>query len=450
MLRANRGVIVALTLVVGACSYLLWSRQTEFYEATATIACTDPLADAGVVGLAASRAPAAVQSSLCVRAVRDRAVVRRLGRELERDRTDPELLGPTFASADRPGLVLVGSISTDPDVAAQVANEMAEQVAVVRRKEERKRLGTAISSLERSRERLAARFPTRRVAALMRLFRLRTVRALSDPVEIVDPATPQDAAVGPDVLRNTLLGMLFGFTLGIVAALLREGVTMRLRRAREIERELELPLLAALGAERRTDKEAFKILRRNLSFLSPTPIRAVAVTSAVPEEGKSTVALALARAHVAAGRRTLLIDCDLRRGRLADELGVAPTPGLAELLEGRAKLAESSRLAGDGLTFIPPGEGEGGPAELLESPTFHEFVSWAADEYDRVVIDTSPLLPVADTLLLLGAVDAVVVCVRASRASRGDAQLARQALSGFPDLPAGVVVTSAPARERVG
>ena len=130
-------------------------------------------------------------------------------------------------------------------------------------------------------------------------------------------------------------------------AIVREGVTLRLRRVSEIERELELPLLASLRHGRRSDPEAFKVLRRNLSFLSHLhPCRRD--HERLGREDKSTVALSLARAYATGGRRTLLIDCDLRRGRISRDLGVPDGPGLADHIEGRLRLTRSATSPGTG------------------------------------------------------------------------------------------------------
>ena len=208
ILRANRGVIVVLTLVVGAGSYLLWSSQTKTYEATATIACADPLADARIVGLRPARRSApADQAKQCARSTRDDAVVRRLVRTFERRPDALPFVGPTAALPDRrSGLVRIISTSSRPEVAALVANEMAAEVVVAQRREAREEIGTAIASLRRSNRGIAGRFPAREALSRSQLFRLRTLRALADPVQIVEAATPASEPIAPDVLGNTLLG----------------------------------------------------------------------------------------------------------------------------------------------------------------------------------------------------------------------------------------------------
>jgi Mrp family chromosome partitioning ATPase len=224
-------------------------------------------------------------------------------------------------------------------------------------------------------------------------------------------------------------------------------------------------------------------LRRNLEFLEhDRPPRSVLVTSAVAAEGKTTVAGSLAFVMAAGGKRTLLVDCDLRRPGLADSVGVEPSPGLIDYLAGGAQpqqilrtvtFAEpsttrvmSASVAGEhqaprgdaaaslpgasdagtnalvhSLVLIPAGSPTDRGAELLGSGRFKEFIEQVTSRYDVVVLDSSPLLPVADTLEILPHVDAVVICARESQTTRDQALAVRSALGRFPSRPTGLVVT---------
>jgi len=219
------------------------------------------------------------------------------------------------------------------------------------------------------------------------------------------------------------------------------------------------------GKDYQADREAFRIIRRNLESLNRnSPPRSVVVTSTVAQEGKTTVAGSLAFAMASAGRRTLLIDCDLRQPTLSARLGLEQTPGISDFLAGDATPQEILRTVdfgepsslngrepasnGDGpsptphsLVFIPSGSPTSRAAELLGSRRFEELLEQVTAVYDVVILDSSPLLPVADTLELIPHVEGIIVCARDLQTTRDQALAAKAALSRFPERPTAVVVT---------
>jgi capsular exopolysaccharide synthesis family protein len=186
-----------------------------------------------------------------------------------------------------------------------------------------------------------------------------------------------------------------------------------------------------------------------MAFLAPDhAISTVAVTSAVAEEGKSTVGAWYASVSAAAGTRTLIVDCDFRKPRLAARLGVDSKPGLSDYLAGGAAAGDVVRVVdvqgpdAVPLSFIPAGSPLFQPAETIASRKFRQFVREIADVYELVIFDTAPLLPVSDTLQLIPQIDAIVLCVRIGQTTRTQAHAAKGALSHLPTKPTGVVVTS--------
>jgi len=296
-------------------------------------------------------------------------------------------------------------------------------------------------------------------------------------VDIAKSALAPSSPDSPKPARNTVLAALLGFVLGLFAAFVRDSLDRRLHSTAEITEHLRLPLLGYVrdgamghagpltngrGRLEDADLEAFRILRTNLEFLdSERTLRSVIVTSALPEEGKSTVAASLAYASVAAGKSTLLVECDLRRPALAERLGVSGRPGLADYLLGAAEpqevlqtvpILDNGRSPGNGsgaskergvakLACITAGGPAANPAELLGSERFSKFLSEVTSAYELVVLDTSPLLSVVDTLELVPVVDGVLICVRVSRTTRDQVIAAKTALNRFPPHPAGLVVT---------
>jgi capsular exopolysaccharide synthesis family protein len=274
-----------------------------------------------------------------------------------------------------------------------------------------------------------------------------------------------------------VIGGVLGAIIGLLIAVGREAVDRRVRAPETIAAELELPILTQVSAASlgyvahigsRGDPhgmDAFRILRTNLSSLAAgRELHAIAVTSAVPEEGKTTVAASLACASGAAGKRTLLVECDLRRPTLGALLGIPDAPGLSDYLTENATPQEILQIVPvtDGpstngsaggvgarkIVCITAGTPVAHPTELLAAPRFAEFIGAVRDSYDLVVLDTCPLLPVADTLEMLPLVDGIVLCVRSHRTPRELARAGKNAIDRFPQLPAGLVITGITKRDR--
>jgi Mrp family chromosome partitioning ATPase len=292
-------------------------------------------------------------------------------------------------------------------------------------------------------------------------------------------------------VRDALLAGALGLVIGLLIVYVRDAFDRRLRTAQDIAQELALPMLGhvrhdALGQSPRfngsravseIDWELFSIMRRNLDFLDERePARVVAVTSPLPEEGKSTVAAFLAFVSAAAGKRTLLIEGDLRRPVFAERLAVNRTPGLSDFLAGQVRLdqvlqvvkfadpvtvngasstvhtaddrgsdpAVSDELPGlheHELVCIAAGTSTRHPVELLRSDRLPTMLAEVGKAYELVVVDTPPMLSVVDTLELLPEVDAVIVCARMDKTTRQQAKAGRAALARLPRRPTGLVVT---------
>jgi Mrp family chromosome partitioning ATPase/capsular polysaccharide biosynthesis protein len=479
VLRNQRNVIILVTLVFALAAFGLSVRQTPIYQADAALSFSDPAADLAVAGGGAvlpqrTSAQLAQEASTTVTRIPEMAAVKR---DLKTPLSPEALQARLTTRVEIPtSFLVISAKDSNPKFAARLANSVARRTVVDTRQSQRRRYQTLLRAL---RKRLGQLNPSDPADAFNRggiqqsISRLEALLSYSRPVQIARTALTPTRPISPRPIRNTLLGALIGLTLGIIAAFLRDSLDRRLRGLREIQDELKLPLLGhvshgAMGASlangQRTlseeDLEAFRILRTNLEFLDVDhPVRSVVVTSALPQEGKSTVAASLACAMAAAGKRTLLVECDLRRPSLARRLGVQRSPGLADFLIGSARPAEvlqtvkhpftTSRNGGSGedpsgsleLVCITAGSTMPRPAEMLGSKRFRDFLTQVREAYEVVVLDTSPLLSVVDTLELIPLVDTILVCVRANRTTRDQAQAAQTTIEHFPERPMGLVVT---------
>jgi succinoglycan biosynthesis transport protein ExoP len=477
VVREQRLLVVATMLAFVAAAVAFSLRQDPTYRAEAALSFADVSGDANLLGsnLFPAQTPEQLAATSAQR-VTSRAVAVRVRRKLRSDAAVSTLQDNVQARPEaRTNLVVVEAEWSSGSYAARLANAFAREARDAGNRDARRRFARAAASLQRELGRLqrTTADPTARALFADRIARLESLRRFAAPVQLTRPATAPGSPVAPRPVRNGILAGILGLTLGILAAFVRDSLDRRLRSAREIQEQVKLPLLAAVrneamghagpvangrGPMPEADLEAFRILRTNLDFLNvDNPVRTVAVTSALPEEGKSTVAASLAFANAAAGRSTLLVECDLRRPGLARRLGIAPTPGLVEYLVGQASPQEVLQTVptqppgGDAAVPAPPGgqrlvcivagNPRPRPAELLGSRRFKDFLKQVSQAYDAVVLDTSPLLSVGDTLELVPQVDGVVVCVRAARTTRDQARAAKAAIDHLPARPAGLVVT---------
>lgn len=162
--------------------------------------------------------------------------------------------------------------------------------------------------------------------------------------------------------------------------------------------------------------DAYDWLHTNLLFSAlGREVRTVLVTSAIPGEGKTTTALNLARTMAERGERVLLIDADLRRGRIDAALGTPGSRGLADLVAGDVGIEDVLQevgTEGGGLTCLTSGSASEHPTNLLRSVRARLLVQWAARKFDRVVIDSPPVHAVADAAVLAQYADGVVIVAR--------------------------------------
>ena len=244
-------------------------------------------------------------------------------------------------------------------------------------------------------------------------------------LSVLERASVPGSAFSPRPARNLAVGLVLGLVLGVAAALLRDTLDRTVRRSSEVERLTNLTLLGVVSREnpdeqlvavtrprsRRT--EAYRQVRTNLEFSGPDGLPpSLVITSPAPGEGKSTVAANLAVIAAHAGHNVVLVDADLRRPTVADVLKVPGAPGLSEVLSGAAQLDAALRTVEERLTVLPSGSLPRSPSELLGSPAMIKVIEELERRFDVVLIDSAPVLPVTDALLLSGLTEGVVLVMR--------------------------------------
>jgi capsular exopolysaccharide synthesis family protein len=470
VVRNQRWIIILTTLVFAAAAYAWSARQEKVYHAEASLFYRDPLADAPLVGSGAPVSDTPEQrAAIGARTATTLPVAVRAKRILGSKDSPGSLLGSVSANAElRSNLVVIGADRNNPDEAARFANAFA---AAVRDKETEDVRAHFLQAARTTRQ--AAGGDS--LGARQQAARLQQLAQLARPVQIATRAYPPSSAVRPRPVRNTIIAAVVGLALGLLLAFLRTSLDRRVRDARDVVDATSYPVLGTIRGEalgrsplpngkgrgkslEEIDLEAFRIVRTNVEFLDPDQkLSTIIVSSALPEEGKSTVASSLAAASALVGRRTLLLECDLRAPVLWKRLGINAGPGITDFLAGNVAPPEILQTvtlpsaqspngqgpdeAGPVLVCITAGSPVAQPAELLSSSRFAQFIEQVSSAYDTVVLDTSPLLPVVDTLELVQYSDVVVLCARAHQSTRDELKAAKEALERLPQRPTGIVVT---------
>jgi succinoglycan biosynthesis transport protein ExoP len=251
-------------------------------------------------------------------------------------------------------------------------------------------------------------------------------------LSVLESAGVPNTPYSPKPKTNLLVGLALGLLLGFAAALLRETLDATIRRSADLERLVDVELLGVVSKEygdeplisvtrprsRRT--EAYRQVRTNLEFTGPEGMpRSIAVTSAVPGEGKTTLAANLAVIASHTGIEVVVVDADLRRPTIADVFQVPESPGLTDVLTGRLTLDDVLQpREGERLTILSSGALPRSPSELLGSTAMLELIEELERRFDLVIIDTAPVLPVTDALVVAVNVAGVVVVTRLAETTR--------------------------------
>ncbi len=249
---------------------------------------------------------------------------------------------------------------------------------------------------------------------------------LTDPeisARVNAPAAAPSRPAEPNIVRNLLLAAVSGLILAVGAALLAETLDATIKGTDEIGEATGLPNLASIPRLRKrgvtlgVDDAHQRILSAvSLAEVGRGNLRTILVTSANAGEGKSSTAVQLARLSAAGGTRTLLIEGDLYRPTASARLGIANRIGLSDHLDGSRSIDEVifETAEDENLDVLPSGRAEAGDViDLLRSPSFAILLRKVAKRYDRIFIDSAPVLAVADTVEVAVHCDAALLVVRA-------------------------------------
>lgn len=466
----HRWAIVALSVVVvGGAAFVASKREAKQYLATSSLVFKSNPLSQEIAGLPGGGV--VTSSNLLAQQANDLELVRggdtaaATARVLGHGLTAAAVAGSlSFGAQGESGVIEVTATSASPTLAAAMANVYTEQFAKQQQSADREYFKSALALVHKQ---LAALTPQQRTGqdGLQLQNRLQSLGLLAklgtSNVQVAERAFPPVSPSSPKTSRNTTLGLLLGLVLGLLAVIVLERLDRRIKRPQELEAIYRLPLLGSIprsaaiarlarGGEAKQKPlppnvaETFNLIHAHLRcFNVDRELRTLMVTSPALGDGKSTIARHLAEAAARSGSRVLLLEADLRKPTLAEQIGLGQGPGLAEVLIGDVPLAEAIvpvELEAPGAhnasgarkldvlavgALLPPN-----PAELLGSRAMDAVLDVARSQYDLVVVDAAPLTAVSDPFPLLRKVDGVVVVGWVAHSRRDAAEELYRVLAG--------------------
>ncbi|MEN9325540.1 MAG: hypothetical protein RL414_1294 [Actinomycetota bacterium] len=426
----DRIIIGASTLVGLVVAAAITFTTTPLYESQAQIFVSTPASTLDISALATG-------SSFSQQRVKSYAQIINSPKTLEpviqrlNLKMDPTTLSSMVTASAPLDTVLISLTvtDTDPKRAASIANAVADQ------------FGITVGDLE-----------------------LHGI-GVDSPVKVstVKDAMPAGAPASPKKAINLALGLLLGFGLGIGLASLRKLLDNTMKNEDDL---LGTPLLAAIGFDEMADEkplvtqigryaartEAFRTLRTNLQFLNPDAHpQVIVMTSALPNEGKTTSSINLALSLAQAGAKVVLVEADLRRPKVPLYLEMSSmSEGLSELISGPKKLTPQGIKAvlhpyeSTGLKVILSGKVPPNPSELLSSHKFEELIELLRKQFEYVIIDCPPLLPVTDAAIVSAKADGCVLVVHAGVTKKPHFIGSRDAVKAVGSTILGVIINKIP------
>ena len=487
ILRRRAGWILLCFVLVAAAAYGFSKHQTKKYTATASLVFNNNQLSQQVAGLQAvgsgSNQQAQQETNLKLVQLGDMAektasllagakTATPLARGLTKEKVSADL---SVSAQGESSIVNVAVTATSPVLAAEIANTYTSVFVKEQQDSNHAYYASALKLVNKQLAALAAKerrstttkeakekLSTAGIALQDRAQSLGVLAELHNGnVEVAQVATVPTSPSSPKTSRNTALGAVLGLLLGLGVAFLLERFDRRIREPKDLEAVYGLPLLGVVPESKALSRsarreggdaqaflppgeaESFQLIRAHLRYFNvDRQVRTLLVASAAPGDGKTTIARHLAGAAARMGSRVLLLEADLRRPTIAQQLDAQSGPGLADVLIGAVPLSEAIQTidleapsgesaktrAFDVLVAgaaLPPN-----PGELIESRAMETLLERAKSQYDLVVIDTPPLTAVSDAFPLLRKVDGAVIVGRVGRNRRDVAQRLHETLAG--------------------
>lgn len=474
VIRARKWVIIQAVLIVTITAVGVSLLQPPVFEGQAKVLISDRDTGAAILGTAISDLTSQPERGLQtqVQLMQLRPLVENTIRKLGLKTAPEGLMNRIEVSAvGQTNIVTITAKSGDSQTASSIANTMAEEFVDWSKEYKRESIKAAADEvderLEASKQellelgrRISAEGKSDELSAELaiatgsyttlagQLEELRIQEQLEvGSGRVVSPAVLSEEPVEPSPLRNGVLGLAVGLIFGLGMAFFYEYLDNTIKSSEEAEGIFGAPVLGLIPAEKydKDEKrrltlishpgtpaaEAYRVLRNSLDFINfEHNIKTLLVTSAAPAEGKSTVAANLAAGLAQAGKKVVLLSCDFRRPTTQQFFQVSTMIGLSDVLTGANSLKSALQRASElpNLLILTSGKLPPNPSELLGSEKMRALIKELEEWADWVIVDTPPLLAVADGAAVARWVDGVLIVTKGGASTRDAGKKAAEML----------------------
>lgn len=467
ILWRRKWLVLTPVLIVTAVAMLMTFSQTELYRSSTEVLIKEPPSAAAIGAPERPMQQRVLQNEL------QRAQGSEIQRQVREIIGSEPLIGVRLAASEDVDVFVFTGESSSPEAAADAANQYAKVYIGERRvsltvdlEAQARVLSDQISEIEIEIE-IASVGDTEGLGAQLesyefQLEQLMTSISLAQQsgASVIDAASVPGVPFQPKPVRTAALAIAFGGIIGLLAAFLVDFFDRSIRSEEDLKKATGLTVLGVIpklknwkSAEARIvtideptspPAEAYRAFRTAVQYSTfERKLKVLQVTSAKPGDGKTTTSVNLAVACARAGSNVLIVDCDLRRPRVHEFFATENSVGFTTVMVGASHDEIVQKIEGEShLSVISSGPILPDPSELLAGATAERFVASMRDKYDLVILDSPPVLAVADPLVLASYADAIILVASSQQSDRRDVERALEQLSQLDVTMLGVVLNS--------